>query len=110
MLTGVFSTMLIPETNQKSLEVLSNESQEDFIQGTSLLCLACQNMRVDPMCSGATVRAWARIPQRLPDVANPVASYRTTHRLVPPPSTHSLLEQKPFPIQGTRKLIVEPPG
>ncbi|KAI0787972.1 inorganic phosphate transporter [Fomes fomentarius] len=32
MLTGVFSTMLIPETNQKSLEMLSNESQEDFIQ------------------------------------------------------------------------------
>ncbi|KAI0349738.1 inorganic phosphate transporter [Trametes cingulata] len=32
MLTGIFSTMLIPETNQKTLEVLSNESQEDFIQ------------------------------------------------------------------------------
>lgn len=39
MLTGVLSTMLIPETNQKSLEVLSNESQEDFIQGASLRLL-----------------------------------------------------------------------
>ena len=33
MLTGVLSTMLIPETNHKSLEVLSNESQDEFIQG-----------------------------------------------------------------------------
>ena len=33
MMTGVLSTMLIPETCQKSLEQLSNESQEDFIQG-----------------------------------------------------------------------------
>ncbi len=33
MLTGVLSTMLIPETSQKSLEVISNESQEEFIQG-----------------------------------------------------------------------------
>ncbi|KAI9066331.1 inorganic phosphate transporter [Trametes sanguinea] len=32
MLTGILSTMLIPETNQKTLEHLSNESQEDFIQ------------------------------------------------------------------------------
>ncbi|KAI0366262.1 inorganic phosphate transporter [Pilatotrama ljubarskyi] len=32
MFTGVLSTMLIPETNQKTLEVLSNESQDDFIQ------------------------------------------------------------------------------
>ncbi|KAI0636091.1 inorganic phosphate transporter [Trametes polyzona] len=32
MLTGILSTMLIPETNQKTLEVLSNESQDDFIQ------------------------------------------------------------------------------
>ncbi|PSR71362.1 hypothetical protein PHLCEN_2v12738 [Hermanssonia centrifuga] len=33
MLTGIFSTMLIPETNQKTLEDLSNEDQEGFIQG-----------------------------------------------------------------------------
>ncbi|KAI0078760.1 phosphate transporter [Panus rudis PR-1116 ss-1] len=33
MLTGIFSTLLIPETNQKSLEDLSNERQEGFIQG-----------------------------------------------------------------------------
>ncbi|KAI9000662.1 inorganic phosphate transporter [Trametes punicea] len=32
MLTGILSTMLIPETNQKTLEQLSNESQDDFIQ------------------------------------------------------------------------------
>ncbi|KAI0775039.1 inorganic phosphate transporter [Trametes elegans] len=32
MFTGILSTMLIPETNQKTLESLSNESQEDFIQ------------------------------------------------------------------------------
>ncbi|CDO76979.1 hypothetical protein BN946_scf184298.g6 [Trametes cinnabarina] len=32
MLTGIMSTMLIPETNQKTLEHLSNESQDDFIQ------------------------------------------------------------------------------
>ncbi|KAI0833670.1 inorganic phosphate transporter [Trametes gibbosa] len=32
MLTGIFSTMLIPETNQKTLEFLSNEDQDDFIQ------------------------------------------------------------------------------
>lgn len=32
MLTGAFSTLLIPETKQKSLEELSNESQDGFIQ------------------------------------------------------------------------------
>ncbi|PCH42215.1 phosphate transporter [Wolfiporia cocos MD-104 SS10] len=31
MLTGVVSTMLIPETNQKTLEVLSNEPQDRFL-------------------------------------------------------------------------------
>ncbi|RPD61044.1 phosphate transporter [Lentinus tigrinus ALCF2SS1-7] len=36
MLTGVLSTMLIPETSQKSLEVISNESQDDFIQAVPL--------------------------------------------------------------------------
>jgi len=33
MLTGIFSTLLIPETNQKTLEDLSNERQEGFIEG-----------------------------------------------------------------------------
>jgi PHS family inorganic phosphate transporter-like MFS transporter len=33
MLTGVLSTLLIPETKQKSLEDLSNEIQESFITG-----------------------------------------------------------------------------
>ena len=36
MLTGVLSTMLIPETKQESLEKLSNESQDEFIQGLLL--------------------------------------------------------------------------
>lgn len=30
MLTGVLSTLLIPETNQKTLEALSNERQDRF--------------------------------------------------------------------------------
>ena len=33
MLTGIFSTLLLPETKGKSLEDLSNEDQEGFIQG-----------------------------------------------------------------------------
>ncbi|KAI0783636.1 phosphate transporter [Abortiporus biennis] len=33
MLTGIFSTILIPETKQKTLEELSNENQEGFIAG-----------------------------------------------------------------------------
>jgi PHS family inorganic phosphate transporter-like MFS transporter len=32
MLTGIFSTLLIPETKQKSLEELSNEDQDGFVQ------------------------------------------------------------------------------
>ncbi|KAI9000665.1 phosphate transporter [Trametes punicea] len=35
MLTGVFSTLLIKETKQQSLEELSNEKQEGFIEGES---------------------------------------------------------------------------
>ncbi|EKM58403.1 uncharacterized protein PHACADRAFT_207229 [Phanerochaete carnosa HHB-10118-sp] len=33
MLTGVFSTLLLPETKQRTLEDLSNENQEGFIKG-----------------------------------------------------------------------------
>ncbi|KXN91277.1 Inorganic phosphate transporter PHO84 [Leucoagaricus sp. SymC.cos] len=33
MLTGVFSTLLLPETKGKSLEELSNEHQEGFVRG-----------------------------------------------------------------------------
>jgi PHS family inorganic phosphate transporter-like MFS transporter len=33
MLSGVFSTLLVPETMGKSLEVLSNEPQNGFMQG-----------------------------------------------------------------------------
>ncbi|KAK7044811.1 inorganic phosphate transporter [Favolaschia claudopus] len=32
MLTGIFSTLLVPETKQQSLEELSNESQEGFVR------------------------------------------------------------------------------
>ena len=32
MLTGLFSTLLIPETNGRSLEELSNEDQENFVR------------------------------------------------------------------------------
>lgn len=33
MLTGIFSTMLIPETKGRTLEDLSNEDQEGYIHG-----------------------------------------------------------------------------
>ena len=32
MLTGVFSTLLLPETKNRSLEDLSNEDQDDFVR------------------------------------------------------------------------------
>jgi len=34
MLTGIFSTLLLPETKGKSLEVLSNEDQDEFVSTT----------------------------------------------------------------------------
>ncbi|KAK0223081.1 phosphate transporter [Armillaria fumosa] len=34
MLTGIFSTLLLPETKNKTLEELSNEDQEGFVSGT----------------------------------------------------------------------------
>jgi len=33
MLTGIFSTMLIPETKGKTLEELSGEDQDGFVRG-----------------------------------------------------------------------------
>ena len=33
MLTGIFSTLLLPETKNRTLEDLSNEDQEGFIHG-----------------------------------------------------------------------------
>ncbi|KAI0319221.1 phosphate permease [Amylostereum chailletii] len=36
MLTGIFSTLLIPETKGRSLEELSNEEQTDFIRSVTL--------------------------------------------------------------------------
>ena len=35
MLTGILSTLLLPETKQRSLEQLSNENQEGFIAGVA---------------------------------------------------------------------------
>jgi len=35
MLTGIFSTLLLPETKQKTLEELSNEDQEGFVEGVA---------------------------------------------------------------------------
>ncbi|KDQ19246.1 hypothetical protein BOTBODRAFT_27830 [Botryobasidium botryosum FD-172 SS1] len=35
MLTGIFSTLLLPETKGLSLEELSNENQENFVQGVA---------------------------------------------------------------------------
>ncbi|CAA7267758.1 unnamed protein product [Cyclocybe aegerita] len=36
MLTGVFSTLLLPETKKRSLEELSNEKQEGFVKGPAV--------------------------------------------------------------------------
>jgi PHS family inorganic phosphate transporter-like MFS transporter len=33
MLTGIFSTLLLPETMGRTLEELSNEDQEGFVHG-----------------------------------------------------------------------------
>jgi hypothetical protein len=33
MMTGIFSTLLIPETKGKSLEELSGEDQDGFVRG-----------------------------------------------------------------------------
>lgn len=38
MITGIFSTLLLPETKGRSLEELSNENQDGFIQGKNV-CL-----------------------------------------------------------------------
>jgi PHS family inorganic phosphate transporter-like MFS transporter len=35
MLTGIFSTLLLPETKQQTLEELSNENQDGFIEGVA---------------------------------------------------------------------------
>ncbi len=39
MLTGIFSTLLLPETKGKSLEELSNEDQDHFIARAFLFLL-----------------------------------------------------------------------
>ena len=35
MLTGIFSTLLIPETMNRSLEEISNENQDGFVAGVA---------------------------------------------------------------------------
>jgi PHS family inorganic phosphate transporter-like MFS transporter len=35
MLTGIFSTLLLPETKQRTLEEISNEDQDGFIEGVA---------------------------------------------------------------------------
>jgi hypothetical protein len=42
MLTGIFSTLLLPETVGQSLEVLSNEDQDNFVTRKSWLFLSCR--------------------------------------------------------------------
>ena len=39
MLTGVFSTLLLPETKNRSLEELSQEDQEDFVKDSKVATL-----------------------------------------------------------------------
>lgn len=34
MLSGIFSTLLLPETKQKTLEDISHEKQEGFVEGS----------------------------------------------------------------------------
>jgi PHS family inorganic phosphate transporter-like MFS transporter len=33
MLTGIFSTLLLPETKGRTLEEISNEDQDGFVKG-----------------------------------------------------------------------------
>jgi PHS family inorganic phosphate transporter-like MFS transporter len=35
MLTGIGSTLLLPETKQRTLEEISNENQDGFIEGVA---------------------------------------------------------------------------
>ena len=45
MLTGIFSTLLIKETKLQSLEELSNEKQDGFIEGQSAFPLSFSDPR-----------------------------------------------------------------
>jgi hypothetical protein len=45
MLTGIFSTLLLPETKGKTLEELSNEDQEGFVTGM----ISSFSFRCDPL-------------------------------------------------------------
>ena len=39
MLTGIFSTLLLPETKNRSLEELSQEDQDDFVKDSKVATL-----------------------------------------------------------------------
>lgn len=51
MLTGIFSTLLIPETKGKSLEELSNETQDGFYKGVAPIVPAVPQGHVVPALS-----------------------------------------------------------
>jgi len=58
MLTGVFSTLLIPETKQKTLEELSNEDQEGFVRSSSsFFLLILLSSDFVPASTGSSKRA-----------------------------------------------------
>ena len=43
MLSGIFSTLLLPETKNRSLEELSQEDQEDFVKDSKVATLQTVN-------------------------------------------------------------------
>ena len=43
MLTGIFSTLVLKEGKQLTLEELSNEEQDDFIEGKYRSSLQCDH-------------------------------------------------------------------
>jgi hypothetical protein len=52
MLTGFFSTLLLPETKGRSLEYLSNEDQEGFIKGECFFFPRCGPFLIATIFSG----------------------------------------------------------
>lgn len=51
MLTGIFSTLLLPETKNRTLEELSNEEQEGFVRGEWTFCRVPDSL-VDILSTG----------------------------------------------------------
>jgi PHS family inorganic phosphate transporter-like MFS transporter len=46
MLTGIFSTLLLPETKGLTLEELSHEPQEGFVKGTQIKWITLTLLRL----------------------------------------------------------------